>query len=62
MRKANWPVFVLLLVILSVLAIIRRCPHHSAKAKATRCPSTPMITGSLDAMMQTNERRESASR
>ena len=51
-----------LLVILSVLAIIRRCPHHSAKAKATRCPSTPMITGSLDAMMQTNERRESASR
>ncbi len=47
-----------LLTILSVLAIVRGCPVRTAAAKATRCPSTPMITGSLDAMVQANDRDE----
>ncbi|MDR7103923.1 MFS transporter [Croceicoccus sp. BE223] len=45
-----------LLTILSVLAIVSKSPVHTVAAKATRCPSTPMITGSLDAMVQANDR------
>ena len=47
-----------LLTILSVLAIVSKSPVHTVAAKATRCPSTPMITGSLDAMVQANDRDE----
>ena len=51
-----------LLAILSALAVVRRCPEHSVEARATRCPSTPMITASLDAMIQTRDSGQSASR
>jgi MFS family permease len=37
-----------LLAALAVLAVASRKPRGRIEAKATRCPSTPMITGSLD--------------
>lgn len=41
-----------LLIILAVLAVTRRQPSPPNQAKAgARCPSTPMITGSLDTMI-----------
>lgn len=44
-----------LLTTLAVLAIARRQPMRRVAAKANRCPSTPMITGSLDIMMRKQE-------
>ena len=42
-----------LLTALAVLAGVRRHSDRSVKTRATRCPSTAMITGSLDAMIRT---------
>lgn len=44
-----------LLAILAVLAILRRQAVRRREAKSARCPSTPMITGSLDKMLQTQD-------
>jgi MFS family permease len=51
-----------LLTVLSALAIVYRCPEHSLAVRATRCPSAPMITGALDAMIQKQDRRRHATR
>lgn len=42
-----------LLTTLAVLAVARRQPRRPIEAKATRGPSTPMITGALDTMIRT---------
>ena len=42
-----------LLTALAVLAGMRRHSDRSVKTRAARCPSTAMITGSLDAMIRT---------
>ena len=51
-----------LLTVLSALAIVYRCPEHSLAVRATRCPSAPMITGALDAMIQKQDRRRHTTR
>lgn len=45
-----------LLTTLAVLAIARRQPMSPLAATSNRCPSTPMITGSLDMMIRTQEK------
>lgn len=45
-----------LLTTLAVLAITRRQPMSPLAATSNRCPSTPMITGSLDMMIRTQEK------
>lgn len=50
-----------LLIILAVLAVTRRQPSPPNQAKAgARCPSTPMITGSLDTMIRIQEESQRA--
>lgn len=44
-----------LLATLAVVAIARRRPRSPVEAKATRCPSTPMITGSLEILIGAKE-------
>lgn len=50
-----------LLTTLAVLAIARRQPSRPIEANATRCPSTPMITGSLETMIRTLEESQGVS-
>ena len=49
-----------LLAILGVMALARGQPKRPLKTKATRCPSTPMITGSLDTMIRIQEESQRA--
>lgn len=44
-----------LLATLAVVAIARTRPSRPIEAKATRCPSTPMITGSLEILISSKE-------
>lgn len=44
-----------LLATLAVVAIARTRPSRPIEAKATRCPSTPMITGSLETLISSKE-------
>ena len=44
-----------LLTMLAVLAGLRGRSRSAIEVKATRCPSTPMITASLDAMIRTQD-------
>ena len=47
-----------LLTTLAVLALARRQPTRPIEVRATHCPSTPMITASLDTMMRTRDRHD----
>ena len=49
-----------LLASLAVLAIARGHPKRPLEVKANRCPSTPMITGSLDSMIRIQEESQGA--
>ena len=49
-----------LLTTLAVLAIARRRQRRPIEVKATRCPSTPMITASLDTMIRTSNGSQGA--
>lgn len=49
-----------LLAALAVLAVASRQPRRPIEARANRCPSTPMITGSLDAMIRSQEQSKGA--
>ena len=49
-----------LLASLAVLAIARGQPKRPLEVKATRCPSTPMITGSFDSMIRIQEESQGA--
>ena len=49
-----------LLATLAVLAIARGQPKRPLEIRATRCPSTPMITGSLDTMIRVQDEYERA--
>lgn len=51
-----------LLVTLAILAIAHGQPRRPIEANTTRCPSTPMITGTLDSMIRTQEKSEVARR
>ena len=48
-----------LLTMLAVLAGLRGRSRSAIEVKATRCPSTPMITASLDAMIRTQDEPQS---
>jgi MFS family permease len=48
-----------LLTMLAVLAGLRGRTRSAIEVKATRCPSTPMITASLDAMIRTQDEPQS---
>ncbi|MBX9736304.1 MAG: MFS transporter [Phycisphaerales bacterium] len=43
------------LIALAVFALFRRMPKRSMEVKTNHCPSTPMITGSLDILMRTQK-------
>ena len=47
---------------LAVLALARRTATRPNRARATLCPSTPMITGSLEAMIRMKEASQSEPR
>ena len=47
-----------LLTTLAVLALARRQPTRPIEVRTTHCPSTPMITASLDTMMRTRDRHD----
>lgn len=48
-----------LLTMLAVLAGLRGRTRSAIEVKATRCPNTPMITASLDAMIRTQDEPQS---
>ena len=48
-----------LLTMLAVLAGLRGRSRSAIEVKATRCPNTPMITASLDAMIRTQDEPQS---
>ena len=50
------------LAILAVLALARRTAPHPIRARAILCPGTPMITGSLEAMIRMKEASQSEPR
>lgn len=50
------------LATLAVLALARRTATRPNRARATLCPSTPMITGSLEAMIRMKEASQSEPR
>lgn len=49
-----------LLALLAVLAMASKHSRRQTAAKATRCPSTPMLTVSLDAMIRKQREAQDA--